>query len=183
MKFQFYYEKLTNLDEYQKFLKENPQAYFCSAFFVLDKKEKNNKVHFDFYIPEGPKMYSFKLDNKPEFANIENFDPRIPEKLQMNFEFDLIEIEELIKKEMEKRKIKGEIQKLLFSLQRLKEKNYLLATVFISNMALLKVTIKLPENKITEFEKKSLFDMIRLIKGKRQENLKKQKNKKSSKNK
>jgi hypothetical protein len=177
MKFQFYYEKLINLDEYKKFLNENPKAYFCSGFFVLDKKDKDNKVHFDFYLPKGPKMYSFKLDNKPEFVDIENFDPRIPEKLPMNFEFDLIEIEKLIKEEMNKRKIKGEIQKLLFSLQNLKDKNYLLATIFLSNMALLKVTITLPENKITEFEKKSFFDMIKLVKGKSQENLKKQKEK------
>ncbi len=167
MKFQFYYEKLINLEEYQKFKKDFPDAYFSSAFFVLDKKEKDNKVHFDFYLPKGPKMYSFKLDNKPEFVNVENFDPKIPEKLSMNYEFDLNEIENLIQEEMKKHKIKGEIQKLLFSLQKLKGKDYLLATVFISNMALLKVHIKLPENKITTFEKKSFLDMIKLVKGSR----------------
>jgi hypothetical protein len=168
MKFQFYYEKLTNLEEYKKFTKENPEAYFCSAFFVVDKKDKDNKVHFDFYIPKGPKMYSFKLDNKAEFVNVENFDPRTPEKLPLNFEFDLNKIEQIIEEEMEKRKIKGKIQKLLFSLQRLKGEDYLLATIFISNMAILKVNIKIPENKITEFEKKSFMDMVRLVKGKGQ---------------
>ena len=174
MKFQFYYEKLINSEEYLKFKKEFPKAYFCSAFFVLDNEKSENKVHFDFYIPEGPKMYSFKLDRKTEFVNVEQFNPQVPEKLPMNFNFDLKEIEEIIRKEMAEKDIKGRIQKLLFSLQRLKNEDYLIATIFLSNMALLKVEIKLPENKITNFEKRSFFDMIKIVKGNRQENLKKQ---------
>lgn len=167
MKFQFYYEKLIDSKEYRQFKKENPEAFFCSAFFVLDNEKEENKVNFDFYLPKTPKIFSFKLNETVEFTNVENFDKRFPEELPLNFDFDLKEIQKKIESEMENRKIKSKIQKSLFSLQRLKKQDYILATIFLSNMALLKVTIKIPQNEITEFEKKSFLDMIKIVKGKK----------------
>jgi len=164
MKFQFYHEKLINSKEYQKFKKENPKAYPCSGFFVLDKEKNNNAVHFDFWLPQYEKMYSFKMDGKIEFVNVENFDKRPFEKLSMNYNFDLDDYEKMILKEKENKKIKGKMQKLLFSLQKLDGKDYLITTVFLSNMGLLKVHIDIAENKITKFEKKSFFDMIKIRK-------------------
>jgi|SRR6056297_3516000 len=167
MKFQFYYEKLINSDEYQKFKKENPDAYPCSGFFVLDREKDNNTVHFDFWLPKHKKMYSFKMDGPIEFVNVENFDTRPFEKLSMNYEFDLNDYEKMILKEIENKTIKGKMKKLLFSLQKLEGKDYLVTTVFLSNMALLKVHIDISENKITHFEKKSFFDMLKIMKKKK----------------
>jgi hypothetical protein len=169
MKFQFYYEKLINSEEYQKFKKEHESAYPCSGFFVLDREKGNNKVHFDFWLPNVEKMYSFKMDGPIEFVNVENFDKRPFEKLSMNYTFDLEEIEKIIIKKLEENLIKGRIQKILFSLQKLNGKDYLLGTVFLSNLGLIKTTIEIPENKITSFEKKSFFDMLKVVKGKNKE--------------
>ena len=65
---------------------------------------------------------------------------------------------------MKEENVNKQIQKLLFSLQKMKEKNFLIGTIFISGMGLLKVTILLDENKIVDFEKKSIFDMFKIIK-------------------
>jgi hypothetical protein len=169
MKFQFYYEKLINSDEYQKFTKDNPEAYPCSGFFVLDKEKGNNKVHFDFWLPKEEKMYSFQVSGQVEFVNVENFDKRPFEKLSMNYTFDLEVIEKIIQKKIEEETIKGSIKKLLFSLQKLDGKDYLVGTVFLSNMGLIKTSIEIPENKITSFEKKSFFDMLKVVKGNKKE--------------
>ncbi len=164
MKFQFYYEKLINSDEYQKFKKENPDAYPCSGFFVIDREKNNDTVHFDFWLPKHEKMYSFKMTGPIEFVNVENFDKRPFEKLSMNYNFDLEDYEKMISEEIANKTIKGRMQKLLFSLQKLEGKDYLVTTVFLSNMALLKVHIDIAENKITHFEKKSFFDMLKIMK-------------------
>jgi hypothetical protein len=164
MKFQFYYEKLINSKEYQKFKKENPDAYPCSGFFVLDREKGNDAVHFDFWLPKYEKMYSFKINGPIEFVNVENYDKRPFEKLSMNYKFDLNDYEKMILKEMAEQTIKGRIQKLLFSLQKLDGKDYLITTAFLSNMGLLKINIDIAKNKITNFEKKSFFDMIKIIK-------------------
>ncbi|MBT4376541.1 hypothetical protein HOD29_04160 [archaeon] len=167
MKFQFYHEKLIDSKDFQKFTKENPTAYACSGFFVLDKEKNENKFHIDFYLPKPPKMFSFKLDGKTEILPIENFSAKIPEKLGMNYTFDLLESEKLIIEEMKKQNVKGKITKLLFSLQKLNGKDYLLVTVFLSNMGLLKIQLDIAENKITDFQKKSFLDMIKIVKGNR----------------
>jgi len=74
---QFYLEKLKNSEEFEKFKKENPSAFLCSAFFSIDKsggnkslttsskrgqsKGKDNKQHFDFF-NEG-KIFSFQVED------------------------------------------------------------------------------------------------------------------------
>lgn len=166
MKFQFYNEKLLDSVEYQKFKKEHPTAYPCTAFFAIDfeSKGKNDKVHFDFWLPEFKKMYSFKVNGPVEFVNVENFEKRDYEKLSMNYTFDLNEVQREITERMEKDEIKGTIQKLLWSLQKKDGVDYLLGTIFLNNMGMLKVTYDITDKKITDIVKKSFLDMFKVIK-------------------
>lgn len=166
MKFQFYNEKLIDSLEYQKFRKEHPDAYPCSAFFAIDieNKGKNDKVHFDYWIPEFKKMYSFKVSGQVEFVNVENFETKDYEKLSMNYDFDLKNVQQEIMDRMEKDEIKGTVQKLLFSLQKTKGVDYLLGTIFLNNMAMLKVTYSIADKKIVDIVKKSFLDMFKIIK-------------------
>jgi hypothetical protein len=168
MNFQFYYEKLINSEQYKKFKKHNPKAYECSCFFILDKSEKNpeNKIHFDFYNPKDKKIYSFKVNEDIQLSPIDNFDSRIPRKLSTNHSFELKDFEKLILNKMKKENITGKIQKIIFSMQPLEKKEYLVITVFLSNLKLLKVHIDLKTKKITYFEKKSFFDLIKIVKKK-----------------
>lgn len=168
MKFQFYHEKLIDSEEYQNFRRENPGAFPCSGFFVLDREKDgaNNQVHFDFWLPQYEKMYSFKLNGPIEFVNVENFDKRPFEELSMNYTFDLEEVEKKILSRMKEENVKGKIQKLLFSLQKLNKVDFLVITVFLNNMGLLKINYDIAEKKITEFEKKSFFDMLKITRKK-----------------
>ncbi len=169
MKFQFYHEKLIDSEEYQNFRRENPGAFPCSGFFVLDREKDgaNNQVHFDFWLPQYEKMYSFKLNGPIEFVNVENFDKRPFEELSMNYTFDLEEVEKKILSRMKEENVKGKIQKLLFSLQKLNKVDFLVITVFLNNMGLLKINYDITEKKITEFEKKSFFDMLKITRNKK----------------
>jgi len=166
MKFPFYYEKLTSSEKYKTFLKENPKAYFCSALFILDREKQENKIHFDFYIPEKEKIFSFDLSGEIKIIPIENINKEIPEKLEKNYNFSLVNYEKLILKELENKQIKGTLQKLLFSLQRKEKKDYLIVTGFLSNLGLLKISIDLETQKIESFEKKSFFDLLKIVKNK-----------------
>lgn len=178
MNFRFYYEKLTESDEYKKFKEENPKAYPCSCLFILDRDSgKENGVHFDFFLPKTKKMNSFKVDGKVEFMNVENFDPRLYEEISVEHDFNIEDFEELILKRMSEEGITGRIQKLLFSLQRKDGKDFLVTTGFLNNLGLLKVTISVEENKILTFEKKSFFDMMKIVKGDRNKEERKEENK------
>ncbi|MBS3084867.1 hypothetical protein J4411_03060 [Candidatus Pacearchaeota archaeon] len=167
MNFRFYYEKLVDSEEYKNFIKKNPKAYPCSCLFILDREHsgEGNKVHFDFWLPLEKKMNSFRVDGKVEFMDVENFDSRPFEEISTEHDFNLEDYEEMILNRMGEEGISGKIQKLLFSLQKLKGKEFLITTGFLNNLGLIKVTISVDEKKITNFEKKSFFDMMKIVKG------------------
>lgn len=167
MNLQFYLEKLYDSEIFKKFIKENPDAFLCSGFFVIDKTGKEtNKQHFDYYLPGIKKMFSFKMESGTEKVPVEMFEEKVPEKISINYDFDFEDIEKIIVDEMEKQGIKAKIQKILLSLQKLDGKDFLIGTVFVSALGMIKVHIDISERKIILFEKKSFFDMINVLKKK-----------------
>ena len=166
MNIQFYMEKLSLSEEFKNFMKDNRDAYLCSGFFVIDKNTKNpdNKQHFDYYIPSSKKMFSFQLEDGIKIVPIDTLNKEIPEKISKH-EFDFDEIEKIIEEEMEKQNVKSKIQKIILSLQNIKGRDYLICTVFISMLGILKVKINLSTEEVTEFEKKSFFDIMKVKKG------------------
>ena len=165
MNFQFYFEKLIESKDFKKFVKENKDSFLCSGFFIIDKKDKENKQSIDYFVPSINKMYSFKINNNVEMIPIEDYGKGFkPEKIADNIDFNFEDIEEMIQGRMNEDNIKNKIEKLLLSLQAKDEKNYILGTIFISGLGILKVRIDLNERKIVDFEKKSFFDMMRVVK-------------------
>ena len=169
MNFQFYVEKLRDSDSYKKFVKENKDSFCCSCFFVIDlvDSEKGDKQHFDFFNPlsEDKKVYSFQLEKSCELVPVEVFDEKIPKEISFDHDFDFKQIEDLIVSKMGQAGIKNKIQKMLFSLQKRNGKEFLIGTVFITGLGMIKVLIDIKEMKVTEFEKKSFFDVLKVKRG------------------
>lgn len=167
MNSQFLFEKLEDSEEFKQFIKENPGAYLCSGFFIIDMdKNSENKYHFDFYVPDSKKTFSFELENGIKLMPLERNDEVIMKKVLMKDHFDFDELKEKIMTEMELKKINNKIQKMIFSLQNMDGKDFLLGTIFLSGLGLLRADIDIQENQITDFEKKSLFDMMKIVKKK-----------------
>ncbi len=165
MNLQFYFEKLYDSEEFQKFKKENPDAYLCSGFVIIDKEKNEDKQHFDFYLPER-KMVSFQIEKKSTMIPVEQIPENPPEKINDNIDFEFKEIEQMIIDKMEQEEIKNTLQKILLSIQSNKGKVFLLGTIFISGLGMIKCNIDLKEKKITEFQKNSFFDMLKIINNK-----------------
>lgn len=164
MNFQFYLEKLFNSTEFQKFKSENPDAFLCSGFFTIDKEGSDNQQHLDYWVPSAKKLFSFKLNFNPiEMLPAEVYNDFIPSEISDNIQFDLAEIEKLIQEKMLEEKVNNRAQKIILSLQNSEGKNYLLVTAFLSNLGLLKATLDLDKKTITDFEKKSFFDMLQFM--------------------
>jgi hypothetical protein len=164
MNFQFYLEKLFASDSFNKFIKENEDAFPCSGFFILDKEGHDNKQHFDYFVPSTGKIFSFALEDGCVIVPMDIPDKSVPEEIAMNYAFDFNDVEKIISNEMTIKQIKSKIQKILLSLQAKDGKDFLVGTVFLSMFGLLKVNIDISEMKITDFEKKSFMDMLRVTK-------------------
>ena len=165
MNLQFYLEKLQSHEDFKEFKKENPKAYLCSVFISIDKEKNQNEVHFDFFLPETKGMTSFQMNEEIKKIPLEKYDDKIPEELS-DVKMDFNEIESLILERMERENIKNKIQKIILSLQSLDGKLFLAGTVFISMLGLIKINIDVSEMKILDFEKKSLLDIINVMKKK-----------------
>ena len=165
MNLQFYLEKLEDSDIFKEFMKENPSAFLCSGFFVIDKQTKNNQTHFDFYIPEKKEMFSFRLETGIEKSQIDTVTD-VPEQIPDDIDFRFEDIEAILGKKIIENNITNKLQKILLSLQRKDGKDFLIGSVFVSAMALIRIDIDLAEMKVISFEKKSFFDMIRVVRKK-----------------
>lgn len=163
MNSQFLLEKLNSSEEFKNFEKENKDAYLCSGFFVIDmENETGNQYHFDFFVPESGKSFSFELEQGIKLVPLERYG-QVLEKISFNSHFDFEEIEKIISREMEMNKIKNKVQKMIFSLQNVKGKDMFLGTIFVSGFGMIKANIDLKEKRLTNFEKKSFFDMLNIM--------------------
>lgn len=167
MNFQSCLKKLFDSEEFIKFKKENPEAFFCSGFFTIDKEGKDNQQHIDYYIPSLKKLFSFKLNENPIIMiNTEIQEDFTPSKIKDNVDFDLNNIENQVSEEMKNQKINNKIQKLIFSLQSINNEDYIIGTIFLSGLGLIKLRFNIDKNKITHFDKKSFLDMMNIFKKK-----------------
>ncbi len=162
MNFQLCFEKLRHSDEFKEFIKKYPSAFLCSAFFSIDKKGNDNKQHFDYFI--GDKIISFQLEDNFKKIELENFGGQVPKKVNEKIDFDFKILERMIVDKMQEENIRKDIQKILWSLQRLDEGDFLIGTIFISGLGMVRVKINLKDNKLVDFEKKSLFDIVKVFK-------------------
>jgi hypothetical protein len=162
MNIQFYIEKLKSSEEFRNFIKENPSVFLCSAFFSFDKKGKDNKQHLDFF--SNGKIISFQLENNCKKVMLENFSNETPSEISQKTDFELNKIEELILEKIKTEKIKDTLHKMLISLQNIDGKLSAAGTAFISGMGMINFLIDLEKMKIIKFEKKSIFDMINILK-------------------
>lgn len=162
MNLQFYIERLENSKEFKDFKKKNSKAYIYSAFFVRDKEGNNDDMHIDFC--SGEKIISFHIGKEIKMVPVDKKEELFLEKIENNIDVDFDEIEKMINGKMFDDKITNKIQKILLSLQKVKGVNYLIGTIFISGLGLIKLKINLDKKEILEFEKKSLLDMMKIIK-------------------
>ena len=130
MNLQFYLEKLNDSDEFGDFIRENPKAYFCSGFFVIDKEKNDNKTHLDFFNPNNGNIFSFQLEEEIKVVSLENSGNRVLEEISRETEVEFMEIEKLILAEMEKQKVNGKIQKIILSIPQDFKKITSLSTIF-----------------------------------------------------
>tara|TARA_Y100000034_G_scaffold120299_1_gene163050 strand:+ start:389 stop:907 length:519 start_codon:yes stop_codon:yes gene_type:complete len=171
MDFQFYLEKLYASDDFKKFKQENKDAFLFSGFFVKDfskGKVEEDRQHFDFYVPSLKKAFSFMVEEGGKKMEIEKI-IGVPAKVGDGYSFDLDKIKEIIEVRMDKEKIGKKIQKVLLSLQNpgKPDKDFLVGTVFIGGMGIIKVKFSLPDLEILDFEKKSFLDMVSVFKKKK----------------
>ena len=163
MNLQFYEEKLNSSEIFEEFKRENPKSYLCSAFVIIDNEGKGNKIHFD-YLTEDKKVLSFQIEEEIKKVPLESPGDQVIEELNLDYDINFSDIENVILERMKEEKIGSKVQKIIFSIQKVNGKDLIMGTVFISMMGMIKIRMEMPSKKIEEFEKKSFMDIINVMK-------------------
>lgn len=163
MKIAPYVSKLNSSEEYQKFIKENNDAFMIAGFFVLDFEAGGNIHQIDFYIPSKNKVAAFTLDHKITLQELTFPSRKKPEQLDIQTKVDLDALKGILEEEMKNRNITDAIKKIIAVIQVLDGKKVWVVNGLLSGMGILKATIEDESQTILKMEKASLFDYIRQI--------------------
>ncbi len=86
-------QDLQEKENYKKFKEENPEAFFCSAMFILGDADK---IDLNFFLPNQDKLSSFAMP----FASITNHQEEIYDQKEiknLNLKVDICELKNHIK--------------------------------------------------------------------------------------
>ena len=87
---------------FNEFKSKYPESFFCTAFFILAKHEKEkDEFQLDFFIPEENKMASFKYPFNSYRIHEDKIES-IPEINDLELKVDLDNLKERVKEEVKK---------------------------------------------------------------------------------
>jgi hypothetical protein len=146
-------ELLTELKEtesYKDFKKENPEAFFCSAMFVLGDADK---IDLNFFLPNQGKISTFAMP----FASITNHQEEIKDQTEiknLDFKIDADNLKEELEKLTGKK-----FTKLIAVLQK---DNWNLTC--LNGLDMFRSNLNAYTGEIEKKEEGSLMDMVRFKK-------------------
>lgn len=165
MKLDHYIKRVEESPEYKKFRQDHRKAYLSAGFFVLDFEAGKNMHQVDFFIPGTKKVVTFKIDKG---VSMQTSDPlklkKKPEPVEGETNLDLDALKGIVHDEMLNRTVTSEIKKIIVVLQQEQGKKIWRLNCITGDMAILKVNVDDEKGSVLDFEKASLFDIIKKVK-------------------
>jgi hypothetical protein len=156
--------RLEKSNEFKKFKSENPEAFLCAGFFIINLKGnifeysldfRNDKQIFTFKIPENEKSGIIMLQD-------EILDKTKPlEKINLDVQIDIEDLREIIEKNLELNNIKNRLEEFIAVLQNLNNQIVWNLTVMLEGFTIINIIINSETGNIEKFEKKNLMDFIK----------------------
>jgi len=147
---------------FKRFKKENPGAYFCAAFFIMDLETKEDKRQLDYYVSSTDVMTFSIVNDKVEAAKAElPKKEKIPAIGMQAVKLDEEKAIDLAKKESEI----GEFTKVIAVLQNLEGKDIWNLSC-IKGLQMMRYHVLASDGKVIKKEKINLMDMMKITPGK-----------------
>jgi len=151
MKVQELLTQLKETEQYNNFKTENPEAFFCSAMFVLGDSDK---VDLNFFLPKSSRISTFSMP----FASITNHQEEIKEQKEikeLNLSPDVCDLKELIESKTGKK-----FTKIIAVLH---DGNWNLTC--LNGLDMSRISVNAYSGEIQKKDEGSLMDMVRFKKG------------------
>ena len=167
MKAAHYIKEVKKSQAFKDFIKESPDAYLCSLFFIRDFNGPQNETQVDFYSPQKKEIISFKVGKGveripvPKKAFTITHKKFVPKPLNENIKMDLDALKPTLVDEMHNRDMTYEIEKILAVLNIADDRAIWNCTGFLKGLGLLQAHVEDQSQSVLFMEKHSLMDMIR----------------------
>ncbi len=139
---------------YKNFKKENPDSFFAAAFIVLDTKNSNRQIQFDFFIPSSNKIASFNYE--PNEMKIHDDKINNMQHQTTNISIDIDRLKETCEKIIEKNKSRITPTKIIAILQN----NIWNLTCMDDALGIVRIKINAISGEAKKFESGSLTDFM-----------------------
>jgi len=150
MKLKELLNELKEKETYKKFKTENPEAFFCSAMFVLGEADK---IDLNFFIPNKNKISSFSMP----FASLSNHPEEIKDQNEikdLDFKINVDNLKQTIEEKTGKH-----FNKIIAILH---DGNWNLTC--LNGLDMSRMNINAYSGEIEQKDKGSLMDMVRIKK-------------------
>jgi len=154
--------------EFKKFKGSNSKAELCAGFFILDFKPKRETYTLDYKTED--KIFSFSIDTETEAITMKEEeimeDKNKLEAINSRVEIDIENLREVCEEEFLNNKIGKKIEKIIAVLQKKEDKTIWNLTCMAEGFSIILMNVDSLTGEILKFEKKSLFDIVKIDKKK-----------------
>ena len=173
MKASQHVKKVMGSAVFKDFMKEDPKAYLCSLFCVRAFNGEADETQVDFYSPGKKEIISFKLEKgieripvnkKAETLTHKKF---VPKPLEADIKMDADKLGPTLLDEMHNRGMTYEVTKLLAFLTIVDGEAVWNCTGFLKGLGLIQAHIEDSSGTVLFMDKKSFFDLMRVVPGDR----------------
>jgi hypothetical protein len=157
---------LESSEEYQKFLKESPEAEMVAGFFIIDFFGNDNKRSIDYKVGDIVVTCSLRDDDSVKIEKdklVEVEDSKFPElqKIDPNIEVDADDAVGIAKTKTLDEGISAKYNKAIAVLQKHEGKQVWNLTCMLDGLIILHVLIDAKTGNVDKFERKSMMDLIK----------------------
>lgn len=164
MKFEHYLKRVEESPEFKQFQEEHKKAFLTAGFFVLDFESGKHMHQLDYFIPGSKKIATFVLDEGVKMNISEmKFKGKVPGKLDEKAKIDLDALQGIVHDEMLNRTVTQQVKKIIAVLMNEDGKKVWKLNCITGDLGIIKVNVDDSSSGILEFEKASLFDMMKII--------------------
>jgi hypothetical protein len=158
---------IENSDNFFNLKKKYPKIFLYAVFSILTDEKFTRDL--DYYLNER-EVAMFSYTNEKIEMKISKLDENIVEntKKPSNIKEKIILepeiVAEIVKKELQEKKILGNISKLILTLMNQEDKNIWKVNCILSNLDIISIDISDKNKKVIKFEKKNLSDFVKYMK-------------------
>jgi len=170
------YSKLEKSEIFSKFKAENPDAFLCAGFFILNFKGNIYEYSFDF--KNDKQIFTFKIPIAGEIVLLAEdvLAAQKPlEEIKLDMQVDINDLRILVEKELVKQGIKNKLEEIIAVLQSvdlgkddsLEKRSFNTIwnlTCMCEGFTIITIQVDSKTGQVIKFEKKSLFDFAKPVK-------------------